>query len=162
MTLGPDSSRPPRKPRPCGIIAGMSNSIDLRWQPKVSFAFNLRNQPGEISRFTALLSAANINLLAIWGYTDGEDEPRLSLVPDNPDAFRLFAATNGLDCEEGRTLYCTGPDSTGALVDTFMRIADAGINVEAVESMATDGRFGCFLWTDPDDFDALIDLLDEE
>lgn len=127
-----------------------------------SFAFNLPNQPGELSRFTALLSAAQINLIAIWGYTDGEDEPRLSLVPEKPDAFRIFAASNGLDLEEGKTLYCAGVDTTGALVDTFMRIADAGINVEAVESMATDGRFGCFLWTDPDDFDALIDVLDAD
>lgn len=126
-----------------------------------SFAFSLPDRPGELSRVSALLRASAVHLHALWGYTDGEDEPRVSCVPDNPDAFRLFAATNGLQCEEGRTLYRVGEDATGAMVDTFMRIADAGINVEAVESMAVNGQYGCFLWCEDADFDRLSDLLED-
>lgn len=123
------------------------------------FAFSLPNRPGELARLTEHLRAGGINLLGLWGYAHGEEAPRLSCVPENPDAFERFAETSGLDFEMGDAFYTSGADRAGALFDTLRRISDAGINVDAIEAVAADGSFGCFIWADEEGWSRLEDLI---
>lgn len=129
------------------------------WKSKTYFAFSLANKPGELARFTDQLRAANISLLGMWGYAAGEDRPRLSCVPADADAFQRFAMDAGLDVEIGETFYLAGVDEPGALVRSLRKVSDAGINIDAVEAVAGGGSFGCFLWADEAQWDALTRVL---
>jgi len=112
-----------------------------------------------LSRFADELDEAGIDLLGLWGYTEGNQNPRLSCVPADADAFRAFASEAGIKCEEGRTLYLVGHDERGALKETFTQVADAGINLDAIECVSGGSHFGCFLWADDQAFERLETLL---
>jgi prephenate dehydratase len=130
-----------------------------KWIAVTNFAFNLPNKPGELARLTADLRAAGINLLGLWGYAEGEDEPRVSCVPESPDQFRRYCSPRRLRCDEGKALYMIGEDRPGALHDALRRIADARINLEAIECVSAGNRFGCFLWVADEDWDVLERML---
>ena len=125
------------------------------WKSMVNFAVSLPNRPGELARFAERLREAEINLLGLWGYAPGHDDPWISCVPESPQAFRDFVALAGLECEEGKTLYMCAEDRPGALVRTFRRIADAGINVDAIETVSAGDSFGCFIWADDEQWEKL-------
>ena len=74
------------------------------WKTMVNFAVRLPNQPGELARFSERLREADINLVGLWGYAPGQDEPWISCVPELPDAFRAFLNSSNLRFEEGKTL----------------------------------------------------------
>jgi len=125
------------------------------WKTFTNFAVSLPNRPGELARFSERLRDANINLIGLWGYAPGQEEPWISCVPESPEAFRNFASLAGLDCEEGKAMYLSADDRPGALVRTLRRIAEAGINIDAIESVASGDRFGCFIWADEDSWEQL-------
>lgn len=118
------------------------------WKTMVNFAVRLPNRAGELARFTEQLQDAGINLIGLWGYAPGQDDPWMSCVPEAPEAFRDFVLSSGLEFEEGKALYLGDADKPGVLVDTLKRIAEADLNIDAIESVASGGRFGCFIWTD--------------
>lgn len=134
-----------------------------QWKKMAYYAFRLPNRPGELARFAQQTRDAGINLLGLWGYAPGVDEPMLSCVPDSSDTFRQFAKSDnwpgGGNVEEGHMLYLCADDTAGALVEVLQRIADADINVESIECVATGDRFGCFLWTERNDLDQLERIL---
>jgi hypothetical protein len=122
------------------------------------FAVSLPNRPGELAKFADDLATAGINLVGLWGEARG-GRPLLSCVPESPGAFRQYADSVGLRFEEGKTFYRTGDDKPGALVQSLQRIADAGINIDAIETVGAGPHFGCFLWADEGDWPALQKLL---
>jgi predicted amino acid-binding ACT domain protein len=44
-----------------------------------------------------------------------------------------------------------GDDRVGALVDYFVRLAEAGVNVTATDAVATGGQFGAIIWVNARD-----------
>lgn len=131
----------------------------LKCAMMADLAVNLPDEPGELSRLTAMLQEAGINLVALWGYGPGKGDARFYCVPEQAEQFRSFANTAGFQVQEGKTLYLSGTDEGGALVETLQKIADAGINLQAIEAVAIRGEFGCFLWADEQNWDALANLL---
>jgi prephenate dehydratase len=123
------------------------------------FAFSLPHQPGALASFARQVAEAKINLLGLWGYASGHEEPRFSCVPESPKAFGDLLKSSGIEAEEGTTCYCSDRDRPGALVETLDRIAEAGISLDAIESVAMDDRFGCFIWTDESDREGLRRVL---
>lgn len=133
--------------------------MDGQWTSMTFFALTLPNRPGELAHFTAQLRDAGVNLIGLWCDEPGVEETRISCVPQSPELFRQFFAGANLPMEEGTTFYMTGPDEQGALVPTLQRIADAGINIESIETIAAGGRFGCFIWCDQSQIGRLSTVL---
>ncbi len=131
----------------------------LKCAMMADFSINLPDEPGELSRLTTMLREAGINLVALWGYGSGTGEARFYCVPERAEQFRSFANTAGFQVREGKTLYLSGTDEGGALVETLEKIAAAGINLQAIEAVAIRGEFGCFLWADEQNWEALANLL---
>jgi len=129
------------------------------WKTMTYFAFGLPNRPGELARFMEQLKAADIDLVGLWGYAEGEENPRISCAPIDADACRSYLKDLGFELEEGRTLYFSGENQPGALVETLEKIAEARINIEAIETVASGAMFGCFVWTAEKDWEALRSLL---
>lgn len=132
------------------------------WIAVTNFAFELPNRAGELARLTSDLQAAGVNLLGMWGYTEGEAEPHVSCVPQSAEEFRRYCAPRKIRCDEGRALYMIGEDRPGALHDALRKIADARINLEAIECVSAGNRFGCFLWVAEEDWDVLERMLTGE
>lgn len=130
-----------------------------QWQSMMFFAFVLPNHPGELARFLGEVHAAGIDLAGLWGYAEGEENPRISCACGQPDELRALLEGKGVSFEEGRTFYFSGANEPGALVMPLEKIGEAGINVEAIETVAANGRFGCFLWTDERHWEALEKVL---
>jgi len=64
-----------------------------------------------------------------------------------------------VDCEEGSAFYLVGDDRPGALEETLKKVADAGINLDAIECVAAGAKFGCFIWVSGRDEERLRTLL---
>ncbi len=133
--------------------------MNNQWTKKPYFAFSLPNKPGEVARFAAQLLQANLDMLGLWGYAEDQDQHRISCVPVDPDSFREFMNAGGVKMEEGTTFYLIGDNRPGSLVETLDLIASKGINIDTIECIATAGQFGCFIWTEEKDWDALGSLL---
>ena len=126
---------------------------------KSYFAFTIHNKPGELARFAAQLLQANLDMLGLWANEEGRNQTRISCVPVETDSFREFMNAGGVELEEGTTFYLVGDDRPGSLVETLDLIASKGINIATIECIATAGQFGCFIWTEEKDWDALGSLL---
>lgn len=136
------------------------------WKKMSYFALRIENQPGELARFAQKARDAGVNFMGLWGYAPGVDEPHMACVPENPDVFRAFARSDDFPgsgrVEEGTTFYMNAEDSPGALVGVLSRIAEAGVNVESIECVSAGPRFGCFLWAEPSQIEALEKVLTAE
>ena len=130
-----------------------------RWQRMSDFSITLRDQPGELARLAAKLRAADVNLVGLWGYGGESDYARFYCVPESDEQFRNFAQSAELEIREGTTFFLRGRDHVGVLVKTLEKIAGAGINLRAIQSVAVDGEFGCFVWADPKDWEKLVQLI---
>ena len=80
-------------------------------------------------------------------------------MPETAEQFRNFARSAGLEVEEGRTFYLTGAGQPGSFTEWLDKIASAGINLHAIQAVQMHGEFGCFIWADSEDWDALARLL---
>jgi prephenate dehydratase len=84
---------------------------------------------------------------------------RFYCVPESAEQFRNFAKSAELAVREGMTFYLNAADHGGMLVQTLEQIAAAKINLLAIQAVAIQGEFGCFLWAAPEDSEALQRLL---
>ena len=57
------------------------------------------------------------------------------------------------------TIYISGADEGGALVESLELIAQAGVNVHAIQAVTVKGEFGCFIWADAEDWDTISQML---
>ncbi len=133
--------------------------MTAKWAMMSDFSISVPDRPGELARLAGRMREADVSLVGLWGYGAGQGKARFYCVPDSAETFRRFAASAGLEVEEGRTFYLTGADHPGALVAWLEKIAAAGINLHAIEAVRVEGEFGGFVWADPEDWDALGQLL---
>jgi hypothetical protein len=129
------------------------------WTKMSDFFIELPDRPGELARLAAKFRAADIALIGLWGYGGDGEFAHFYCVPENPEQFRAFAQSAELKAREGTTFYFTGADHVGSLVRTLEEIASTGISLHAIQSVATDGEFGCFVWADPKDWDTLARMI---
>ncbi len=105
------------------------------------------NRPGEGARHLSALAEAGVNLLAFSGFPEGRGA-QLDFIPENPAAFRQLAkkarwkATGPKRC-----FLIAGDDRVGAVADATRKLAEAGVNITAVDAVcAGGGRYGAILW----------------
>ena len=105
------------------------------------------NKPGEAVRMLSTLKEAGINLLAFSGFPSGR-RSQIDFVPEDPAAFRKVARKAGWKLSPRKTGFLIeGEEQVGALLNVVSRLADAKINVTAVDAVcAGQGRYGALLW----------------
>ncbi len=105
------------------------------------------NKPGEGAQLLSTLKEAGINLLAFSGFPSGR-RTQLDFVPEDPNAFRKVARKAGWKLSPRKTGFLIeGEDQVGAVLNVVSRLADAKINVTAVDAVcAGQGRYGALLW----------------
>ena len=123
------------------------------------FYIEVSDKPGEGARALDTLQAAGVNLLAFSGFPRAR-RAQLDFVPADSVAFRQAAKQAGWKLTgPKRAFLIQGDDRVGAVAHVVRRLADAKINITAVDAMCVDGRFGAILWVAPRDVGRAAKLL---
>ena len=117
-----------------------------------AFLVDLRNQPGELARITEAIAAKGVNIELIAGATCGESGRLVLAGDDTPEvaeAVTTALAAAGVTFERREIVDARMPDTPGALAKIARRLADAGVNIEALVPTGMEGgRVSVALLTD--------------
>jgi hypothetical protein len=116
------------------------------------FYVSVRNKPGEGARTLSVLRDAGVNLLAFSGFPEGR-AAQMDFVPEDPAAFRQVARKAKWKLTGPKKAFLiSGEDRPGVVADVMQKLADANINITAVDAVcAGAGRYGAILWVAPAD-----------
>ena len=104
------------------------------------------HKTGEGARVLRTLKDAGVNLVAFSGFPKGR-RAQLDFIPADAAAFRSAAKANKWKVVGPRRgLLVQGDDRVGAIADLAGRLADAKINVTAIDAVCADGRYGALCW----------------
>jgi hypothetical protein len=111
------------------------------------FAISVPDRPGEGARLLAALKDNGVSLLALTGFPTGR-KSQVDLVPEDPAALRAAAKKMKLALGARKTCFVIqGDDRVGALAETMQTLADAKINVTAIQAVTAGmGRYGAIFW----------------
>ncbi len=116
------------------------------------FKAQVPNRPGAGAKVLGALRDEGVNLLAFTGFPRGR-KTQMDFIPENAAAFKKAAKSAGLRLSAAKAGFLIqGEDRPGALSDVASRLADAKINVTAVDAVsAGDGCYAAILWVKPAD-----------
>jgi predicted amino acid-binding ACT domain protein len=111
------------------------------------FYIEAPDKPGEGARALGYLKEAGVNLLAVHAFPKGR-RSQLDFVPSDPAAFKAAAkAAKWKVVGPKRAFFLQGDDRVGALVEYGAKLAEAKINVTAVDALAVGaGGFAAIVW----------------
>jgi len=124
------------------------------------FYIETPNRPGEAARALKTLKDAGINLLAFSGFPKGR-RAQLDFIPADPAALVKAAKRAGWKLSAKKSGFLIqGEDRPGAVADILTKLADAKINVTAVDAMCAGAdRYGAILWVKPPDLKRAAKVL---
>jgi hypothetical protein len=93
-----------------------------------------------------------VNLLAFSGFPSGR-KAQIDFVPENADALRAAAKTAKWKLVGPKKAFLVnGADRPGAVAEILARLAQAKLNVTAVDAVcASGGSYGAILWVEQSD-----------
>lgn len=114
------------------------------------FYIETPDKPGEGAKVLAALREAGVDLLAFTGFPQGR-RAQLDFVPRDTATFKFAARKAGLKPKLRKAGFLIqGEDRPGAIAGIEGKLAAAGINVTAIEAVASgEGRYGAMLWVKP-------------
>ena len=124
------------------------------------FYVTVPNKPGEGARALGVLRDAGVNLIAFSGFPQGRGA-QLDFVPDDPATFKAAARKAKWKVTgPKRAFLIDGDDRPGAGAELMGKLAEAKINVTAIDAVcAGGGRYGVILWVAPRDVKRAASLL---
>jgi hypothetical protein len=124
------------------------------------FTLGIANRPGEGLRVLRQLQDAGINLIAFTAFPRGR-RAQADFIPEDSAKFRSVARKLGLEMSEKKTGFLLqGEDRVGALTETLSKLAEAQINVTAMDAVASgDGRYGAIFWVKPEELNKAAKAL---
>jgi len=115
------------------------------------FKTQVPNKAGEGARILSALRGEGVNLLFFTGFPKGRTA-QIDFVPKNGPAFRKAARKIGLAVTKKTAFLLQGKDRPGAIAEVVSKLADAGVNITALDAVAAGGaRYGAILWVKPAD-----------
>ncbi|HUL40721.1 MAG TPA: hypothetical protein VLV32_02260 [Burkholderiales bacterium] len=124
------------------------------------FTVSAPNKVGEGVRMLKALRDASVNLLAFSGFPRG-GRAQVDFIPENAMALKDAAKKARFKLSAKKTGFLIqGEDRVGAIVETLGKLADAKINVTALDAVtAGEGRYGVIFWVKPKDVAKTAKLL---
>ena len=104
-----------------------------------AFLVDLDNKPGEFARISEAIAKKGINITTISGATCGSSG-RVALATDNDSATRSVLAEANCTYSESEVTEATLRNQPGALAAVARRLADAGVNIEAIMPTGMKGN----------------------
>jgi hypothetical protein len=117
------------------------------------------HRPGEAARILRALKDAGVNLLAFSGFPEGR-RGQLDFIPADASGFRTVAkAAKWKVTGPKRGFLIQGDDRVGAIADLVGKLAEAKINITAIDAVSVDGRYGALCWVAPRDLKKAAQVL---
>jgi hypothetical protein len=95
-----------------------------------AFIVELKNQPGELARLCEAMAGRGINL--VLSATSHGDRGSIAFIMDDEAAGRVVLDSAGIAYTERPALTVRMDNVPGAGAATFRKLADAGVNVDAL------------------------------
>jgi hypothetical protein len=102
------------------------------------FTVHMANRPGQLATLTDKLSKAGVHLEALAAFSQGEDSI-VRLMANDVNAARRVLTEAGVRFEEQRVIETVIKDEPDALAILTRRLADSGINIEAMYLLHANG-----------------------
>jgi hypothetical protein len=110
------------------------------------FYIEVPNKVGEGAKVLRAVKDAGVNLLAFSGFPSGR-KAQLDFFPADSTAFKQLAKANRWKVVgPKRGFLVQGDDRIGAVADLVGKLADAKIDVIAIDAVAVDERYGALCW----------------
>jgi hypothetical protein len=123
------------------------------------FYIEVPNKLGEGAKALQAIRDAGVNLVAFSGFPSGR-RAQLDFFPADPAALKKVAKANRWKLTgPKRGFLVQGDDRIGAVADLIGKLADAKINVIAVDAVSVDERYGALCWVAPRDVKKAATLL---
>jgi ACT domain. len=120
------------------------------------------DKTGEGARILRTLKDAGVNLIAFSGFPEGR-RAQLDFIPADAAAFKNAAKANKWKVVgPKRGFLIQGDDHVGAVADIVGTLADAKINVIAIDAVCADGRYGALCWVAPRDVKKAAQVLNAQ
>jgi hypothetical protein len=103
------------------------------------FLVDLKNQPGELARAAEAIAAKGIDIRAISGATCG-DSGRAAVITNDHAGAKAALTEAGFKFTEMEATDTALRHEPGTLAKAARRLADAGINVEALLPIGMEGN----------------------
>ena len=95
------------------------------------FVFQLTHRPGELASITNALALQGVNIKSLAAMVLGT-QAQLRLIPDDADAARNALRAGNIRFEEKEVVTVLLENRAGELTGVAGKLADAGLNLEAV------------------------------
>jgi len=124
------------------------------------FSMETAHKVGEGARLLGALRDAGVNLLAFTGFPSGR-RAQVDFIPADTAQFKTAARKLKLKVGARKTVFLVeGDDRPGAIAEICEKLADAGINMIAMDAVAIgNGRYGAMFWVPPRDVKKAAKLL---
>ena len=123
------------------------------------FYVQVPHKAGEAAKALRVLKDAGVNLLAFSGFPEGR-RAQMDFIPADAAAFKSVARANKWKLVgPKRGFFIHGDDRVGAIADLVGKLADAQINVTAIDAVCVDGRYGALCWVAPRDVKKAAQIL---
>jgi hypothetical protein len=115
------------------------------------FYILVAHKTGEGARILRGLKDAGVNLIAFSGFPEGRGA-QLDFIPADAAAFKNAAKANRWKVVgPKRGFLIQGEDHVGAVADIVGALAEAKINVTAIDAVCADGQYAALCWVAPRD-----------
>jgi hypothetical protein len=114
------------------------------------FSMETPHKVGEGARLLGALRDAGVNLVAFTGFPRGR-RAQVDFIPEDSAQFRQAARKLKIKLGPRKAVFLAqGDDRPGAIAAICEKLADAGINMIAMDAVAIDGgRYGAIFWVEP-------------
>lgn len=115
------------------------------------FYIEVPHAKGEGARILRALKEAGVNLVAFSGFPAGR-RAQLDFIPVDAAAFKNAAKANRWKAVGPKRVFLIqGEDRIGAVADIVGKLADANINVIAIDAICAAEGYGALCWVAPRD-----------
>ena len=123
------------------------------------FYVQVPHKAGQGAKILRTLKDAGVNLVAFSGFPAGR-RAQLDFIPADAAAFKSAVKANKwMVVGPKRGFWIQGDDRVGAVADIVGKLADARINVTAIDAICTEGRYGALCWVAPRDVKKAAQVL---
>jgi hypothetical protein len=102
-------------------------------------AIQVTHRPGELARVANALSRTGVNLKSVMGLGIG-NQGLLRVLPDDVEAARAALREGNIRFEESELVTALLENRAGELAEVASKLANAGVNVQAVYVIGLEGE----------------------
>jgi len=131
----------------------------MHWKQVTDFVIRLPHRPGALASFAVRLRESDVEVVGMWGPVQGRHTSGFHCIPERADQFRSFSRDSEIEAFEQTAFLVHDAVRVGGLVSTLDAVAQAGINIEVIQSIVVNNSLAAIIWVDEADESRLIEVL---